>query len=139
MIYECEFFAVSVAFDVWAETLQGKQVIFFIDNNAVRDSLIACRSKSNIASHLLEHILPDESDASIISWFARVPSKSNIADDPSRGQTEVLKRLKCAEDFVDKKRKLEWINAGLSGGAEALIIPNQKSKKVRVLGPSGRM
>ena len=97
IIYECEFFAVSVAFDVWASLLQGKQVVFFIDNNAVRDSFIACRSSSKIASCLLEHILQGESQSSIISWFARVPSKSNIADDPSRGQTGELVKQKCSE------------------------------------------
>ena len=90
IIYECEFFAVSVAFDVWATLLQGKQVVFFIDNNAVRDSLIECGSNSKIASCLLEHMLQEESQSSIISWFARVPSKSNIADDPSTGQTGEL-------------------------------------------------
>ena len=115
IIYECEFSAVSVAFDTWAETLRGKQVVFFIDENAVRDSLIGCKSNGKVASHFLERILQGESDASIISWVARVPSKSNIADDPSRGHTDVLDKLKCITDVVDKKRKLEWIDESING------------------------
>lgn len=129
VIYECEFLAVSVAFDVWANDLAGKQVVFFIDNNAVRDSLIACKSSSKVASCLLEKILQDESESSIISWFARVPSKSNIADDPSRGSNEILDRQGCSLELIDKKRKLEWLDAKLSGETEASCVPNHLLKK----------
>ena len=137
IIYECELFALSVAFDVWMNTLQGKQVVFFIDNNAVRDSLIGCKSSSKVASVILEQVLQAESDASIIPWFARVPSKSNIADDPSRGQVEQLTKLNCVQEHVSLKRKLELIDHKTSGGAEGSIVPNQSSKKVRKLSPSG--
>ena len=114
VVYECEFFAVSVAFDVWAHLLQGK--------------LIACKSCSRVASYLLEQIFQEESDASIICWFARVPSKNNIADDPSRGHTSELKNLKCSEDLVDKKRKIEWLDAGVQAALRlrASRIMNQK-------------
>ena len=131
IIYECEFFAVSVAFDVWSNLLQGKQVVFFIDNNAVRDSLISCKSSGAVASCLLEHILQEESHSSIISWFARVPSKSNIADDPSRGQTNFLAEQKCSEDPINKKRKLEWLDANVRRETEASCVPIHQSKKKR--------
>ncbi len=133
IIYECEFSEVSVAFDAGAETLPGKQVVFFIDNNAVRDLLVGCKSNGKVASHFLERIRQGESDASLISWFARFPSKSNIADDHT-----VLDKLKCIRDVVDKKRKLEWIDGSINGGAEESTIPNLSSKKLGVLGPSGR-
>lgn len=129
VICECEFLAVSVAFDVWANLLEGKQVVFFIDNNAVRDSFIACRSSSKVASCILEKILHDESESSIISWFARVPSKSNIADDPSRGLCEALVTKGCTLDVIDKNRKPEWLDAELSGETEASCIPIQSKKK----------
>ena len=57
IIYEYEFFAVSIAFDVCADLVQGKQVVFFSDNNAVRDSLIASKPNSRVASCFLQHIL----------------------------------------------------------------------------------
>ena len=82
----------SVAFDVWANLLQGKQVVCFIDNNAVRDSLISCKSSSKVGSCLLEHVLQEEAQASI--FFVVCPSKCNVADDPSRGHTTELSRLR---------------------------------------------
>ena len=84
-----------------------------------------------------EQVLQTESDASIMPWFARVPSKSNIADDPSRGQVEQLTKLNCVQEHVSLKRKLELIDHKTSGGAEGSIVPNQSSKKVRKLSPSG--
>ncbi len=121
----------SVVFDVWASLPQGKQVVFFIDNNAVRDSLIECRSSSKIASCLLEHMFEEESQSSIISWFARVPSESNIADDPSTGQTGELVKQKCSEDLMNRKRKLELLDARVRGETEASCFPNHQSKKKR--------
>ena len=42
IIIEFEFFAVLIAYKAWAKEVAGSQLVVFIDNNAVRDSLISC-------------------------------------------------------------------------------------------------
>ena len=92
----------SVAFDVWANLLQGKQVVCFIDNNAVRDSLISCKLSSKVGSCLLEHVLQEEAQASIFSWFALQNAMSLM--------TRPGVTLLSSQDFVNEKRKSEWLD-----------------------------
>ena len=101
IIHECEFFAVAIALRSWKKHLQARQVVCFIDNNAVRDSLIATKASGDIAERILECVLQDETDHGFMIWFARVPSKSNIADDPSRGCCKLLDSLGSKELTVD--------------------------------------
>ena len=102
IIHECEFLAVAIALRSWKHHLRAKQVVCFIDNNAVRDSLIA-EKHPVIAGRILECVLLDEADNGLMMWFARVPSKSNIADDPSRGCCKLLERLGSKELSIDVK------------------------------------
>ena len=41
IIHECEFLAVAIALGSWKDHVVAKQTVSFIDNNAVRDSLIS--------------------------------------------------------------------------------------------------
>ena len=103
IIHECEFLAVAIALRSWRHHLRAKQVVCFIDNNAVRDSLIAAKTSGDIAGRILECVLLDEADNGLMMWFARVLSKSNIADDPSRGCCKLLERLGSKGLLVDVK------------------------------------
>ena len=109
IIHECEFLAVAIALRSWKHHLKTKHVVCFIDNNAVRDSLIAAKASGDIASRILECVLLDETENGLMMWFARVPSKSNIADDPSRGCSEVLMRLGSKELSIDVNSWLDVV------------------------------
>ena len=91
--YECEYFAVWCALDAWRNIIAGQYVLIFIDNNAVRDSLISCQTSSPIAHKIMSRILDLEYMASMFTWYSRVPTHSNIADGPSRFDTSLLRRL----------------------------------------------
>ena len=101
IIFECEFLAVLIAYKVWAKEVAGSQLVVFIDNNAVRDSLISCDTSNEIAAVILKSILQLEDDVKALAWYTRVPSPSNIADDPSRNECSFLKSLKCQEDKIN--------------------------------------
>ena len=101
IIFECEFLAVLIAYKVWAKEVAGSQLVVFIDNNAVRDSLISCDTSNEIAAVILKSILQLEDDVKALAWYTRVPSPSNIADDPSRNECNFLKSLKCQEDKIN--------------------------------------
>ena len=101
ILFECEFLAVLIAYKVWAKEVAGSQLVVFIDNNAVRDSLISCDTSNEIAAVILRSILQLEDDVKALAWYTRVPSPSNIADDPSRNECSFLKSLKCQEDRIN--------------------------------------
>lgn len=100
-IFQCEFFAVLVALNLWKKDLKNKQVVFYVDNDGVRDVLISCSTTDPVGQSLLIKTLELEGALALSSCFTRVPSKSNIADDPSRGECDKLIAAKARRDPVD--------------------------------------
>lgn len=47
-ISQCEFFAVLVALSLWRDQLVNRQVVFYIDNDGVRDVLISCSTSDPV-------------------------------------------------------------------------------------------
>ena len=82
IIYECEFLALFAAFWKWSEVIKGSLVID-TDNNAVRDTMIACSTKNKVAMMIMVANLALESKQSLWPWYGRVPTDSNFADAPS--------------------------------------------------------
>ena len=83
IIFEAEVIALLCALRRWRGLLSGNPVIFFVDNNAVRDIAISGAARSPIANRLLDMLLLDEYSAEILAWCQRVPSPSNPADAPT--------------------------------------------------------
>ena len=106
-IFQCEFFAVLVALELWGELLSSRQVVFYIDNDGVRDVLISCNTSDPVGSVLLTKVLEKESACAISSWFTRVPSKSNVADDPSRGEIDQLVAAQAQHEQVEPVKLLK--------------------------------
>ena len=130
IIFECEFLAVFIAYKLWAREVAGSQLVIFIDNNAVRDCLISCDSSNVIASVILKEILKLEDAAKVLAWYTRVPSPSNIADDPSRGECGFLKSLKCLESKINLEEMLQGIGLDDKRGEEQ-ASKSPVTKKVR--------
>ena len=82
-IYECEFFALFCATQVWGEAV-GSALVVYTDNNAVRDAMISCHTNNITAKKVLIATLSLESQLQLSPWYARVPTDSNLADNPSR-------------------------------------------------------
>ena len=68
----------------WWKVMSGRRVLVFIDNDSARHSLIKCYSPVNATARLLWEMLGVDSALGAVCWYARVPSESNIADEPSR-------------------------------------------------------
>ena len=131
-IFQCEFFAVLVALKAWGEKLSSRQVVFYVDNDGVRDVLISCNTADPVGSVLLTNVLELEGTLAISSWFTRVPSKSNIADNPSRGETNDLLAVKAKHEQVEPIKILHTHTHAhtraccLSGGDVRPGVPNRK-------------
>ena len=65
---------------------EGRPVLCFIDNDAARYALIKGSSPTPDSAWLSAMYWEKETDVGSYSWFERVPSPSNIADAPSRGE-----------------------------------------------------
>ena len=127
IVYECEFFAVFCALRVWSRRVKNA-VVIFTDNNAVRDALIACKTKSSIARTILVACLVLEQCCQLSPWIARVPTDSNVADDPSRFVTEYLLSLGATAEPLDSDDCWKEAQALFEkwGGCQASCSPRWK-------------
>lgn len=107
VIFEAELLALIISFYVFREWIDSNQVVIFIDNNAARDASISGRARNPVGMLLIETLLILEVESRIFPWYARVPSPSNIADDPSRGQYEHL--LKPGAKQVDVEKQVDAV------------------------------
>ena len=96
-IFECEFFALFVAFQVWGHCV-GAEAVFYTDNNAVRDAPISCNTGNHVAKSLLVATIALETKHQVSPWYARVPTDSNYADGPSRLDKSKVPALGAVED-----------------------------------------
>ena len=73
--------------------VRGRRLLVFIDNNGVRDALIKGSSPLIDLFTMLSLCSLTVSVNSVSAWFTRIPSASNPADDPSRGEPERMAGL----------------------------------------------
>ena len=100
IIFECEFWAILCAMYAWKQFLSGCNVVAYMDNDGVRDSLIACHCSSANATPILDACIRLESTLGWNVWYNRVPTESNVADDPSRLETLDLQQCGCYHDHL---------------------------------------
>ena len=93
-------------------------MVVFTDNDAVRDSLIGCRTNSDNASIILEACLRREFSLALNLWVARVPTDSNIADDPSRNSWDGLLRIGALHDALDLDEMWQLLETSTKGGGK---------------------
>ena len=117
IIFELEFLAIWCAFHTWARYIESSSpVVVFTDNDAVRDSLIGCRTSSENASEILEACLRQEFSLALTLWVARVPTDSHVADDPSRNVSDVLLKLGANPDPLDLDKLWQLLKSSTKGG-----------------------
>lgn len=97
IIGQVELFPIILARYKLANYLQGRRVIWYIDNDAARDGLIQGFSPSPSSLALISAFYAAERGCQTFSWFARVASYSNPADLPSRKKLQEAAALYGAE------------------------------------------
>ena len=85
LICQIELFAVYCVKVLMPGRLEGRRVIYWVDNEASRLALVKGQSKSPIMDRVLRALCDLEDGMHSYAWYSRVPSQSNIADSPSRG------------------------------------------------------
>ena len=101
IIFELELFAILCAVIGWQQFITNCAVVVYTDNDAVRDCLISCNTSSSNARPILDLYLKVEFQAAFNAWMSRVPTDSNIADAPSRGDCQTLRSIGASETEVN--------------------------------------
>ena len=81
--------------------LANCQSVFYLDNDAARAGLTKAFGATQQAEAIVEKVVEIESDICNKPWYGRVPTSSNIADDPSRLECTRLNDLGCQRCEVD--------------------------------------
>jgi len=100
VIFEAELLALIVCFKIWKRHLRHRPCVMYIDNNATRDVSISGRARTAPASDLVAELLMLEDRNCTNTWFARVPSASNLADGPSRNDLAEITAGCVSPDFA---------------------------------------
>ena len=86
LIFFAEILPVLVAELTWRHVISRRLCFFYLDNEAARSCLIRSFSPVCDATDLLFAVARADLESHALSWYARVPSKSNVSDDASRLQ-----------------------------------------------------
>ncbi len=92
IIYELELAAYVLATYFWLKKIETGVQVAFGDNDSVRYALIRGSAVGTTANALLEFHIKNEASANLCTWYARVPTESNISDWPSRSVSHPLLR-----------------------------------------------
>ena len=84
-----EAFAVLLARVVLRDCIKRRRVLFFVDNEGARHSLIKGCSPTLALLQIVQLFHACGEHDQCLAWIERVPSSSNIADLPSRDKTDL--------------------------------------------------
>lgn len=85
LIFEAETLAALIAVKVWSSFMSNQKCLLFVDNEGTKFSLLKGFNENVIVDKLAELFVCLESELHSYTWLCRVPSLSNVADAPSRG------------------------------------------------------
>ena len=88
-----ELYAVVTALKEWADEIYGRRVILFCDNWTAIDDFVKGSYNLRLWKKLLLELEKIDAGLECMTWMARVPSPSNVADPPSRGSWSEIEFL----------------------------------------------
>ncbi len=101
-IHELEVLPVLMALQLWCKRLQRSQTVWYIDNESARMAYIRGAGETSLAGVFISEFVKGEAEHQLRSWFARVPSYSNLADGASRmddGELTDLRAVRTAFEW----------------------------------------
>ena len=104
VISQAEMFPVLVAKCTWENRLQGRNILWFLDNESARTAFVRCFSPVVDNFFTLQTNSKLDVDLQVKNWYSRVPSKSNPADSASRLEfseyTHAVRHTPCYEKLL---------------------------------------
>lgn len=117
IIFEAETLSAILAAHFWLDACAECKCVLMVDNEGTKFSLIKGLSENPTVNIMCRQFAQLEVDKQVMMWISRVPSYSNIADAPSRGDRSALDlghRIDCS---VEAAKLLDVLmNSMLRGG-----------------------
>ena len=126
IIFEAETLAAVVALLIWKDFLDKKRCLFFVDNEGAKFALLRGMSDNRVVDILSEIFAVEESKIATLIWLCRVPSKSNIADEPSRGAPIPVEFHSMLDDSAEALTATERLGRNISNGEKAASSLHEK-------------
>ena len=115
-IYELELLPIYIALHIWGKRVHSTHLVCYLDNDAARAALCKGYGSTELAQRIVGCAMQLESRFKTKSWYARVPSHSNISDGPSRLDCEEVDQLGSKQIEIDWDIILENL-FGVSGAS----------------------
>ena len=132
IIFEAETLAALVAFFLWHELFKSQRCLIFVDSEGTKFSLLKGSSDNDIVDLLAGYFAELEAKVHSFTWISRVPSKSNIADPPSRNETNQEFFNRATDVSTRAKSCLDSLLARLLEDGENGLATSHVSKKVKL-------
>ena len=93
LVFECELLPYLTSLQLWSTLLHGCDLLIFIDNDAARASLAKSFTRKEEGARIVFAAVEEEERLDVQAFFMRVPTASNIADGPSRGDFSLIFKI----------------------------------------------
>ena len=90
--YEIELLATWTTMLVWQDKLMDSYSCFYLDNEAAKGALIACKSSTEHGTNVVSSSVQAEDQVRCRGEFSHVPTASNPSNAPSCGEVDHLLR-----------------------------------------------
>ena len=129
IIFEAETLCAVLAFSLWSKFFSGKKSFLYVDNEGTKFSLIKGKSENAVVD-AISHIFAEiETHVKSLCWVSRVSSHSNIADGPSRGDIQLLKKLQFEDVSLEATACLKVLCESVKSKLGKTADPNNPSCK----------
>lgn len=112
LIAQVELMPIVVVKRQLRHLIGSTRVIYFVDNEGVKEALVSGVTKSPASKTMLHECMIQDSTLNNLSWYTRIPSPSNIADAPSRMRLDEIAEL---FQFELVEPVLDYMNWGRIG------------------------
>ncbi|CAE8676575.1 unnamed protein product [Polarella glacialis] len=109
VIGQAEVYPVVLAKMHWRKRLEHRRVMYYINNDSAREALIKTTSSSEHTRNMLVVCCAQEHEMRSFPWYARVPTASNIADDPSRMEFKELETMGADRQYPEQVKSMRTL------------------------------
>ena len=130
IIFEAKILAAVLAFALWKERFSNRGCVIFVDNEGTKFSLLKGSSDNSTVDLLAGLFAELESSIHSFTWLARVPSKSNIADSPSRNDVSAEFFQRAKNVSADASTLLDGIVTRITENGVTELVTRHRCKRV---------
>lgn len=116
IIFEAETLTALLAIFLWRNCIVDSKCVFFVDNEGCKFALLKGLSENAIVDMMAEMFIEMEDCVNVPIWLARVPSKSNLADEPSRFELQRMIDMKAMDCSSDAATQLDTLLTKIERG-----------------------